>query len=46
MFSVELDSSPDRDLEGTVESIGWRVAQIRTFDQRPLYVPNSVFTGI
>ncbi len=38
--------SPDKELEGTVEKIGWRVTQIRTFDKRPLYVPNSVFTSI
>ena len=38
--------SPDRDIEGTVERIGWRLTVIRTFNQRPLYVPNSVFTSI
>lgn len=38
--------SPDREIEGTVEDIGWRLTRIRTFDQRPLYVPNSVFTSI
>ena len=38
--------SPDRDIEGTVEQIGWRQTRIRTFDKRPLYVPNSVFTTI
>lgn len=38
--------SPDKELEGTVENIGWRMTQIRTFDKRPLYVPNSVFTSI
>jgi MscS family membrane protein len=38
--------SPDRDIEGTVENIGWRLTIIRTFDQRPLYVPNSVFAAI
>ncbi len=38
--------SPDRELEGTVEEIGWRLTRIRTFDMRPLYVPNSVFTTI
>ena len=38
--------SPDRNIEGTVESIGWRTTRIRTFDQRPLYVPNSIFTTI
>ncbi len=38
--------SPDREIEGTVESIGWRLTRIRTFDKRPLYVPNSTFTTI
>jgi len=38
--------SPDRNIEGTVEDIGWRVTRIRTFDKRPLYVPNSVFAQI
>ncbi len=38
--------SPDREIEGTVEHIGWRLTQIRTFDKRPLYIPNSIFTTI
>ena len=38
--------SPDREIEGTVEHIGWRLTTIRTFDKRPLYVPNSAFTNI
>ncbi len=38
--------SPDRELEGTVEDVGWRVTRIRTFDQRPLYVPNSAFSTV
>jgi MscS family membrane protein len=38
--------SPDRSIEGTVERIGFRLTVIRTFDKRPLYVPNSVFTNI
>tara|TARA_R110002072_G_scaffold104012_5_gene228166 strand:- start:3060 stop:4172 length:1113 start_codon:yes stop_codon:yes gene_type:complete len=38
--------SPDKEIEGTVESIGWRLTCIRTFDQRPLYVPNSTFSQI
>ncbi len=38
--------SPDQNIEGTVENIGWRVTRIRTFDRRPLYVPNSIFTQI
>lgn len=38
--------SPDQEIEGTVEHIGWRVTRIRTFDKRPLYVPNAIFTNI
>ena len=38
--------SPDREIEGTVEEIGWRLTTIRTFDKRPLYVPNAAFTQI
>lgn len=46
-FSVgDWIRSPDKKIEGTVENIGWRLTCIRTFDKRPLYVPNSVFTTI
>jgi MscS family membrane protein len=38
--------SPDRNIEGVVEHIGWRLTTIRTFDKRPLYVPNATFTTI
>jgi len=38
--------SQDREIEGTVESIGWRLTVVRTFDKRPLYVPNSVFAKL
>ncbi len=38
--------SDDKSIEGTVENIGWRLTRIRTFDKRPLYVPNSIFTTI
>ncbi|WP_082087193.1 mechanosensitive ion channel family protein [Teredinibacter purpureus] len=38
--------SPDKNIEGTVEDIGWRLTRIRTFDKRPLYVPNATFTQI
>lgn len=38
--------SPDKSIEGVVEDIGWRLTRIRTFDKRPLYVPNSVFTQV
>jgi len=46
-FSVgEWVRSPDQEIEGTVEDIGWRLTRIRTFDKRPLYVPNAVFNTI
>jgi MscS family membrane protein len=38
--------SPDRQIEGTVELIGWRVTVIRNFQSQPMYVPNSVFTTV
>ena len=38
--------SPDQEIEGTVEEIGWRATRIRTFDQRPLYVPNATFATL
>ncbi len=38
--------SPDKEIEGTVEYIGWRQTRIRTFDKRPLYVPNATFAQI
>ena len=38
--------SPDREFEGTVETIGWRVTVIRNFQSQPMYVPNSVFTTV
>ncbi len=46
-FAVgEWIRSPDREIEGTVEEIGWRLTRIRTFDKRPLYIPNSIFANI
>jgi MscS family membrane protein len=46
-FSVgDWIRSPDKNIEGVVEDIGWRLTRIRTFDKRPLYVPNSTFTQI
>jgi MscS family membrane protein len=46
-FSVgDWIRSPDQEVEGTVEEIGWRRTLIRTFDKRPLYVPNASFTKI
>ena len=46
-FAVgEWIRSPDRNIEGTVEKIGWRLTCIRTFDKRPLYVPNATFANV
>lgn len=38
--------SPDKEIEGVVEHISWRLTRIRTFDKRPLYVPNATFSTI
>ena len=38
--------SEDREIEGTVEHIGWRLTRIRTFDKRPIYIPNGIFSTI
>ncbi len=32
------------DVEGTVEHIGWRTTQVRTFSKNPVYIPNSHFS--
>lgn len=46
-FSVgDWIKSPDREIEGTVEKIGWRQTRIRNFEKRPLYVPNATFTTV
>lgn len=38
--------SPDKDIEGTVEYIGWRHTRVRAFNKNPIYVPNALFTTI
>ncbi len=46
-FSVgEWIRSPDKEIEGTVEYIGWRQTRIRAFNKNPIYVPNALFTTI
>lgn len=46
-FSVgDWVRSPDQEIEGTIEKIGWRQTRVRTFDKRPLYIPNSTFSVI
>lgn len=37
---------PEKNLEGTVESIGWRSTRVRGFDKRPMYIPNGLFTTL
>ena len=39
-------SSPDQEIEGDVEMIGWRQTRILTFEKFPIYVPNSIFGNI
>jgi len=38
--------SPEKQIEGTVEFIGWRHTRIRAFNRNPIYVPNALFTNI
>lgn len=46
-FAVgEWIRSKDPEFEGTVEHIGWRLTKIQTFDRRPLFIPNSLFSTI
>jgi MscS family membrane protein len=46
-FSVgDWIRSPDRNIEGIVEHIGWRLTRIRTPSKRALYVPNAIFSTI
>jgi MscS family membrane protein len=37
---------PDKDLHGTVERIGLRQVVVRTFDRRPVYIPNAMFSNL
>ena len=44
-FSIgDWISAPSQNLEGTVVEIGWRLTQLKTFNNRPLYIPNSLFS--
>ncbi len=46
-FTVgEWIRSPDHEIEGTVEYIGWRHTRVRAFNKNPIYVPNALFTTI
>lgn len=37
---------PEKEIEGYVEEIGWYMTRVRTFEKRPIYVPNSTFTKV
>ncbi len=46
-FNVgEVVRSPDKQIEGKVEHIGWRQTQIRSANMTLIYVPNALFTSI
>jgi MscS family membrane protein len=39
-------SSPEKEIEGYVEHLGWRMTKIRSLDKQPIYVPNSLFSTV
>lgn len=47
-FSVGewIRSIEESQLNGTVEDIGWYLTRVRTWDKRPLYIPNSRFSTL
>jgi MscS family membrane protein len=46
-FNVgETIRSPDKQIEGKVEHIGWRQTRIRAINMSMIYVPNALFTSI
>ena len=46
-FSVgDWIASPDKEIEGDVEYIGWRQTRILALEKYPIYVPNSIFGNI
>jgi MscS family membrane protein len=46
-FNVgEVIRSPEKQIEGKVEHIGWRQTRIRATNMALIYVPNAVFTSI
>lgn len=38
--------SNEKNFEGVVEKIGWRMTKIRTFSKNPVYIPNAIFSNI
>ena len=41
-----IRSIEEEELNGTVEDIGWYLTRVRTWDKRPLYIPNSRFSTL
>ncbi len=41
-----IRSIEEDELNGTVEDIGWYLTRVRTWDKRPLYIPNSRFSTL
>lgn len=41
-----IRSIEEQELNGTVEDIGWYLTRVRTWDKRPLYIPNSRFSTL
>lgn len=39
-------SSPDRDIAGVIEDMGWRFTTIRRKNGETMYVPNNIFSNI
>ena len=47
IFEVEWGVKTNTaDIEGIVESIGWRLTVVRTFSKNVLYIPNTAFSSI
>lgn len=42
----DLIRSPNQEIEGTVEHIGWRLTRIRTPSKSLIFVPNTLFSTI
>ena len=42
----EIISSPEKNIDGVVEHIGWRLTRIRRMNKHPIYVPNSLFSSV
>lgn len=40
----EVVELPQKNLQGTIESIGWYFTTLRDLSMRPYYIPNAVFT--